>query len=83
MLSRAWMRRIASAKSAATETICTLGLSGKGWVSTVSVTITCSIGLSVRRSAAWPEKSPWVAAAQTELAPRSTSASAASISVPR
>ena len=45
MLSRSWMRRIASANSAATETTSTFA-SGCGWFSTVSVKKSRSIGLS-------------------------------------
>ena len=45
MLSRLWMRRIASAKSGATDTIFTFGKSLTGWVSTESVAIRHSMGL--------------------------------------
>jgi hypothetical protein len=50
MLSRRWIRPIASAKSGATETTATLAESSTGCVSIESVTIRRPIGLRSRRA---------------------------------
>lgn len=50
MLSRLAMRRIASAKSSATDTTSTLSDSFAGWVSTLSVVKRHSMWLSLNRS---------------------------------
>ena len=64
MLSRRWIRRIASAKSGATDTTSTREPSGSGCVSTVSVTSRRSIGLASRRAAVPGAKTACVIAAR-------------------
>src|SRR6266498_4799145 len=68
MLSRWWIRRIASANSGAAETTRTLGESRTGWVSTVSVVISSRIGLASRRRIDPSAKTPWLTAAITDRA---------------
>src|SRR5437667_7020973 len=66
MLSRRWIRPIASANSGATETNVTFSDSSTGWVSIESVTIKRSIGLRSRRSIDPSAKTPCVTTAVTE-----------------
>jgi hypothetical protein len=82
MLSRRWIRPIASAKSGATETTVTFAESSTGCVSIESVTIRRPIGLRSRRAIDPSAKTPCVTTAVTERAPRAMSWSAASTSVP-
>src|SRR5690606_11285842 len=71
MLSLLRIRRMASAKSGATDTTSTFRAGGSGWVSTLSVTSSFSIGLWSRRWLASEVSREWVTAAKTRLAPRS------------
>src|SRR5439155_842288 len=82
MLSRRAMRRMASPNRPATETTSTLEERASGWVSTLSVMKRRSIGLRSSRSLAWPARRPWLTAAHTDAAPRSTRMRAASMIVP-
>jgi hypothetical protein len=70
MLSRRAILRIASPSSPATEISSILGDSSTGWVSTLSVMKSRSIGLSSIRPMAGPASRPWVTAACTDVAPR-------------
>ena len=62
-LSRLAIRRMASPSRPATDTTSTFGESSTGWVSTLSVMNSRSIGLPSIRSMAGPASSPWVTAA--------------------
>src|SRR6188472_1815225 len=69
MLSRLAIRRIASANIAATDTTSIFGDRAIGWVSTLSVMYSRSIGLASSRSHAGPASTPWLTAANTRSAP--------------
>ena len=69
MLSRLWMRRIASPNSGATETTSTFGEGATGCVSIESVTRRLWIGLRSSRSIEPSLKTPWDTAAYTPFTP--------------